>query len=295
MQSLFLIDGSWYLYRAYYGLPEMTGPEGNNVNVLYWLTKMMLRLIIRQPDYFCIARDLPKKTLRHQQFKDYKATRAKIEDDLKQQIPKAQQLIAQLGIPSIAQEWYEADDIIGTYSKIAQQQGIHTTIYSADKDLKQLLDTSIIINDPMKFDKTSDVQSFIVQYGFPPALMVDYLALLGDSSDNIPWVLWIGKKWAQKLVATYWDLDAIYAHIDQIKWATRTKLEAGKESAYYSKDLIMLMEVPWLTPLTDHRISFDASWRKNILVQQRGFASLASLLDDIEQKLTAPQQVSLFG
>lgn len=155
---------------------------------------MILKLFFDSPDYFVLTRDAPHKTLRHEMFGDYKANRPPAPDDLKQQIGKTKELIGQIGIPVLEVPGYEADDLIASVAKQAEKdEHIHTRIFSSDKDLKQLLSSTLVFQDPMKGVET-DTTSFVQQYGFAPGLIVDYLALVGDASDNIPGVKGIGKK-----------------------------------------------------------------------------------------------------
>lgn len=177
---------------------------------------MILKLFLESPDYFVMTWDAPHKTLRHEMFGDYKANRPPAPDDLKQQIGKTKRLIGQLGIPVLEVPGYEADDLIASVARQAEKDTtIHTRIFSSDKDLKQLLSPTLVFQDPMKKLET-DTAAFIQKYKFAPALILDYLALVGDASDNIPGVKGIGKKTATKLVVQYGDLDAIYQNIDTI-------------------------------------------------------------------------------
>lgn len=147
---------------------------------------MILKILLEKPDYFVIAWDAPTKTHRHNEFPEYKANRKKMEDDFKQQIPVTQKMVNDLGLANIVEEGYEADDIIATIvEKYKKESDLIIDVYSSDKDLKQLLDHNVFCVDPMRNNRV-DVKQFMQEFLFTPELMLDYLALIGDSSDNIP-------------------------------------------------------------------------------------------------------------
>lgn len=239
----YVIDGSGFLFRAYYGLPELTGNDGHNVNVLYGFTSMMIGLLMDKPDHFVIARDAGMETVRRQNFAEYKANRPSAPDDLKRQIGATQSLVEELGLPSYKVPGYEADDIIYTIARDRAALGDQVTIVSSDKDLKQLISDNICTLDTMKKLRT-DPKSFREEFGFEPALMLDYLSLIGDTSDNIPGVTGIGPKTATKLIQEYRTVENIYDNLDTIGGATAEKLRTGHESAILSKRLITLLETP---------------------------------------------------
>ncbi len=298
MKKLYIIDGSAYLYRAYYGLPPMYGPEWEleNVNAIFGFFKMILKLFQEQPDYFVIAWDAPQKTIRHEMFTEYKSNRASSPEDFKPQVKVAKQLAAQIGIPALEIPGYEADDLIATVATIAEKDDtIHSFIYSSDKDLKQMLTNTCTFKDPMKGTETTP-GDFRVEYGFDPQQIVDYLSLLWDASDNIPGVRWIGKKWAQKLIKEYGDLDGIYENIESIKGATKQKLLDGKDSAYYSKKLIVLHDVPGVIDagLDDYTYTLNFDEMNKQFIKHYDFKSMQKNLDALHKQLNTPQMISLF-
>jgi len=295
MKKLFLIDGSGYLYRAYFWLPEMLDDQGMQVQVVYWFVKMMLRLVAQKPDNIIIARDSPKKTKRHDIFPSYKANRPKAPQEFSRQIPITQALIQDLWIASNVIPGYEADDIIYTYANHAKQLGYHTTVFSSDKDLKQILHQDLVFKDPMKQHMTT-VASFMQEFWFEPQYIVDYLALVGDASDNIPWVAGIWQKWADKLIRTYNTIENIYQHIDAITWKTKEKLLAWRESAFESKGLIKLLNVEDIAvaSLEQTSCSFSYVTAKTLLIDTRKFASLDKILEDLKGIYAMPVQTSLF-
>src|SRR5574344_1525824 len=204
---------------------------------------MLFKIFQEKPDYLVIAWDSPVKTLRHQEYTEYKANRKKMDDDFKNQIPWTQEIVNKLSIPNIVVPTYEADDIIYTLAKkYGQQTDVQIDIYSSDKDLKQLLSDNVFCVDAMK-GITTTTPLFIKEYGFEPKHILDYLALIGDSADNIKGVNGIGPKKASDLVQKYQTIDNIYAHIDEITGDVKQKLIDGKEEAYKSRGLIELKQV----------------------------------------------------
>lgn len=296
MKKLYIIDGSGYLFRAYFALPEMEWPENMNVNAIFGFTKMMLKLLEEKPDYFVIAWDAPHKTLRHEMFEEYKANRPSIPDDFRQQIWKTKQLIKDIGIPTLELPGYEADDIIASVAQVAEKdEMIHTFVFSSDKDLKQMLSDSLTFKDPMKWIETNP-RDFVNEYWFEPKLIVDYLAIVWDASDNIPGVRGIGKKWAETLIKTYWDLDNIYANIDKISGSTKQKLIDSKDIAYHSKKLIQLIDVPWINEASLDNYVVDLKYwlMEKELIEYYNFSSMKKIIAELKKLLQSPQMVSLF-
>ncbi len=296
MKKYFILDWSGFLYRAYFGLPKLINNNWQNINVVYWFTKMILNIILQKPDYFCIAWDMPEKTIRHQKFEQYKATRPPIPDDFKQQIPLIQELIWQLKIHSLGVWWYEADDIIYTltldFKNVSESTDI-LTIFSSDKDLRQLIDDNVFIQDPMTFKKYDKIV-FLEKYWFDSKYMIDYLSLLWDSSDNIPWVEWIWEKTATNLVKQFWTLDNIYNNIESISPSVQAKLLKWKENAYLSYDLIKLIKVPDLPSINSFKFEMNLDSWKELLLSKWKFKSLENIISKIDQKYNTPQQQSLF-
>ncbi len=298
MKKVFLLDGSGFMFRAYYAFPQMHNDAGQATNVIYGVFRMLLKILLKKPDYLVIARDAPVKTFRHQQYPEYKANRPKIADDFKKQIPFLQSLVNELHIPNILAPWYEADDILATLArKFSENDGYHTTIYSADKDLKQLLCENIDFFDPNKQQIVTN-KDFIQEFAFPPTSIVDYLALVGDSADNIKWVPGIGEKTALQLIQEYETLENLYNNIETIKRpAIQKKLQEGKDSAFESKSLIELCPVPDLKDqaLDDYKFDIAFDSYSDILVHEYHFTGLKKPLSELKNIYTMPQQTSLFG
>lgn len=206
------------------------------------------------------------------------------------------EVVGELQFPFLEAPGYEADDIIATIARKngdLQMDEVH--IISSDKDLKQLLAPWVVIRDPLKNYEYGE-QSFEEEFGFAPKYMLDYLSLIGDSSDNVSWVRWIGPKSAQKLIQERGDLDTVYAHIDTIPWSTQKKLIDGKEDAYQSRELIRLMDVPDLDVDTQGwTCALDFDSMKQVLVDTYKFRSLEKIVDELRKQRQAWDQLSLFG
>lgn len=295
--KIYLIDSSGYFYRAYYGLPELENDDGRNVNAIYGFFRMFFKLLKKQTDYIAIVGDSPKKTLRHQDFDEYKANRKKTPDNLKWQMGLIKEIIDKLDYPFFQIPGYEADDIITTIGQniVQKHEDKKAYIISSDKDLKQVLTERIIFWDTFKNTRTNKKQ-FIKEYGFEPKYLLDYLALCGDSSDNIPGIDGIGPKTASKLIKEYGDLDTIYSNINEISWGIQDKLQNGKESAYKSKKLIELYDVPGMdnVSLDDMKIDVNFDGLRRILVEEYDFQSFDKKISKLEKIYDIGTQDSLF-
>jgi len=274
----------------------MTDKDGHNVNVVYWFFRMLMKIFQEKPDYLVITWDSPVKTLRHEEYPEYKANRKKMDDDFKNQIPVTKAIVDELWIPSLIVPTYEADDIIYTLAKkYSVDKSMMIDIYSWDKDLKQLLDDNVFCIDAMKAIKTN-TDVFIKEYGFEPKHILEYLALVGDSADNIKWIQWIWPKKASDLIQKYQTIDNIYAHIDEITGDVKQKLIDGKEDAYKSRGLIELKPIAEIedTDLKSFALELDFPKYKKVLVEEYHFNSFEKTIDELKKKLQNPVQVGLF-
>ncbi len=254
MKKVVLVDGNNLLFRSYYATAYqgviMRNSKGFPTNALYGFLNMMNKIIHEEkPSYILVAFD-KGKTFRHAQCDFYKAGRAEMPDDLRLQFPKAKEILDAMGIKHFEIENYEADDIIGTVSKLVDLEDEFTaTIISSDKDLLQLISNDVDVkllksNNFVRMDQAE----FRNQYGVDPINMIDLKALMGDSSDNIPGVKGIGEKTAINLLSQYQTLDNLYNHIDEIKGKTKEKLENDKDNAYLSYQLATIyreVELPF--------------------------------------------------
>ena len=196
-----LIDGSYYMFRAYHGMPELTNGSGEPTGAIYGVINMVRKLFNEyQPDYLAVIFDAKGKTFRNDLYPDYKAHRPPMPDDLVCQISPIHDLIRALGIPLLMIDDVEADDVIGTLATQASQQGLKTYISSGDKDLAQLVDDHIILVNTMS-NVILDHNGVVEKYGVPPSSIIDYLALMGDSADNVPGIPKVGPKTAVKWLA----------------------------------------------------------------------------------------------
>lgn len=251
MKKVILVDGNNLLFRSYFATAYsgnmMKNSKGFPTNGLYGLVNMLNKIIREEkPEYMLVAFD-KGKTFRHEKYLDYKGGRNETPDDLKKQFSVAKKLVPLMGIKCFEIDNYEADDIIGTYSKMALiDPEFETTIVSSDKDLLQLIneETEVKLLKQKDYIRMNE-ETFMDTYGIKPIKMIDLKGLMGDASDNIPGVKGIGEKTALKLLQEYDSLENVYDNIDNIKGATKQKLIDGKESAFMSKDIATIYnEVP---------------------------------------------------
>jgi DNA polymerase-1 len=252
MQCLWLIKDSF----AFINRPLRTS-KGEPTSAVYGFLNQLLRVIVDQkPDYLAIATDSKEKTFRHEKYQAYKSSRQVMPEDMIPQLQRINQIIEILKIPLYIAPGYEADDIIGTALSQAEKLGFNGFAVTPDKDYFQLITEKIKIIRPGKSTDDSiiyDQQKFIDEFGFTPELMIDYLALVGDSSDDIPGVKGIGQKTATELIKTYGSIENIYQNIDKIdKQSIRNKLEESRNNAFLSKQLAQLKKM-FLLKLTSNQ------------------------------------------
>jgi len=225
-ERLVLVDGSSYLYRAFHALPELSNSHGNQTGAIYGVINMLNALINdTRPDYIAVVFDAKGKTFRDELFAEYKAHRPPMPPELRQQIEPLHKLVRALGLPCLIIPGVEADDVIGTLAKQAQEQGLVTLISTGDKDMAQLVNESVTLINTMN-NSHLDTQGVNEKFGVTPSQIIDYLALIGDSADNIPGIPGVGPKTAAKWLQTHSDIDTIIAHADQIKGKIGDKLRA---------------------------------------------------------------------
>ena len=211
--TLFLIDGSSQMYRAYHAIRGLSGPDGKSTNAVYGFTTMLRKLLTdHQPAYIAASFDLPGPTFRDQMVTDYKANRAAMPGDLAEQIPWVHEACEALGVPVITSEGFEADDVIATLARCAVQEGYDVAIVTGDKDFFQLVDDRIRVFNPRDEGTWYDADGVREKWGVGPEQVVDVLALMGDAVDNIKGVPGIGEKGAKDLIATWGSLDALLEH-----------------------------------------------------------------------------------
>ncbi|MBQ9117420.1 MAG: hypothetical protein IJY04_10385 [Clostridia bacterium] len=215
MKKVLLVDGNNVLNRAYYGVRPLTTGKGLPVNALYGILNMLQKqLDAVAPDYAAVAFDVSKHTFRHDKFSEYKAGRKPMPEELAVQLPLAKELVRALGFHVLEKQDYEADDLLGTFSRKAEDAGYHAYVFTGDRDSLQLISDNVtVILATNKENINFDRAVFIENYGIPPEQFVYVKALMGDSSDNIPGVPGIGEKTALKLIGQFGSLDALYADI----------------------------------------------------------------------------------
>ena len=240
---IYIVDISGYVFRAFYALPPLTSEKGEPTGALYGVTSMLLKLVReQQPHMLAVVMDGKGQSFRKQLYDSYKANRPNAPDDLKQQMGRVREVADAYAIPCYEQDGVEADDLIASLTKIARARGHQVVLVSADKDLLQLVGDGVCMLDTMKM-KTFGPRETREKLGVSPGQVRDYLALVGDSSDNIPGVPGIGPKTACELLTEHRTLDGIYAALPSLtKKAVKTKLETHRELAYLSRDLVTLKD-----------------------------------------------------
>ncbi len=239
-KTLYLVDGSSYLYRAFHALPALSNSAGEPTGALYGVANMLRRMLREyDPDYMAVIFDAKGKTFRHELYPEYKATRPPMPADLSSQVQPILELVEALGLPLLQVTGVEADDVIGTLAIQAKKQGMHCVISTGDKDIAQLVDEQVSLINTMT-ETAMDRQGVIDKFGVPPERIIDYLALIGDKSDNVPGVNKVGPKTAVKWLAEYHDLDGLVAHAGEIGGKVGEYLRDGLEQLPKSKDLVTI-------------------------------------------------------
>jgi len=241
---LILVDGSSYLYRAYHAFPPLTNSRGEPTGAMYGVLNMLRSLIMQyQPTHAAVVFDAKGKTFRDELFEHYKSHRPPMPDDLRAQIEPLHQMVKAMGLPLLAVSGVEADDVIGTLAQEAERAGRSVLISTGDKDMAQLVTPAITLINTMN-NTVLGPEEVLTKYGVPPELIIDFLALMGDSSDNIPGVPGVGEKTAQALLQGLGGLDTLYANPEKIAELSfrgaktmAGKLEQNKEMAYLSYQL----------------------------------------------------------
>lgn len=286
---LYLIDGYGFVFRAYHSLPPLTNPEGTPVGAVYGFTNMLLRL--RQkieaeiktkgeaagPQYLAVVFDSGRKSFRNDLYEQYKANRPPPPDDLVPQFALVREAAEALHLPVLELINYEADDLIATYTKLACEQGAKVTIVSSDKDLMQLVSTHVDMFDAMK-NRTIGIPEVKEKFGVPPASVLDVLALMGDSSDNIPGVPSIGPKTASELINQFHSLEGVLSNLSQIKQEKRRQvLSDNAEAARLSYKLASLdYNTPLPLPLEALAVREMETETLARFVTRHGFKSLSA-------------------
>lgn len=295
LKKVILVDGNNLMFRSYYATAYsgsiMRNSKGFPTNGLFGFVNMINKIIHDEnPEYMLVAFDIGK-TFRHEKYDNYKDGRSETPDELKMQFPVAKEILTAMGIKYLEVVGYEADDIIGTYAKmIDDNDDYEGLIVSSDKDLLQLISNDVTV----KLLKSKDyvmMTPLVFQdtYGVEPARMTDLKGLMGDSSDNIPGVKGIGEKTAIKLLSQYHDLENLYEHIDEIKGATHNKLVDGRDSAFMSREIATIYrEVPVSFELEDLYFKYQYTEELIDLYSELGFNSFIK-----KAELTSHEEVKV--
>ncbi len=251
-KKLVIVDGSGYLFRAYYALPPLIASDGTPTGVVYGVSQMLKRLLNDvSPDYFVVVFDARKKTFRHEMYSKYKANRPPTPPDLVVQFEPLMDLLNKLAYPLLQIEGYEADDVLGTLAKQGLAENCAVTVVTGDKDLMQLVEPGVQLFDPMK-RKTFDEKGVKEKIGVLPNQMVEYLMLVGDNVDNIPGVRGIGPKTAVNWLQTYGSLNKVLEQCDKCKQKIEKALSAQEEDLDLLRRLVTIdCNVPFNGKVTD--------------------------------------------
>lgn len=290
-ETLCLIDGSSYLYRAFHALPSLTSADGAPTGALFGVANMIRRLIeTHRPERIAVVFDAPGKTFRHEVYAEYKANRPKMPDELRQQIEPLYELIDALGVRRLSIAGVEADDVIATLAERAQKDGIRVLISSGDKDLAQLVGDRVVLEDSMQ-DKRYDSAAVKEKFGVGPELIGDWLALTGDASDNIPGVEKVGPKTATKWLGQFGDLDGVIKHADEVGGKIGENLRSALDQLPMSRKLVELKHDVGLDVTLDELKSAEADQELLVaLLKRHGFATWLRQLDDASGNSDAPVQ-----
>lgn len=304
MKKLVLIDGHAILHRAYHALPKtLTNRHGQVINAAYGFTRMLLRVIEDlKPQYLAVCFDRPEPTFRHEEYMGYQVQRPKMDVELKDQIEIVKNILRSFSIPIFEKSGFEADDLIGTLakqakmpklktqmSKLRKQKGkIQTIIVTGDRDIFQLIDSSTLVYVPVKgFSQaqTFDREKAKEMIGVWPKQIVDYKALVGDSSDNYPGVPGVGPKTAIELLRSFKSLEKIYKNLDKVRGSVKEKLIEGKESALLSQKLAkIVINAPIRIKIKDCLLKGYDQEKVLALFEKLGFRSLMDKLPGEKKK-----------
>jgi DNA polymerase-1 len=239
--TVYFIDGSSYVHRAYHAIRELANSKGFPTNAVLGFTKMVLKLIEeKKPVYVAIVFDAKGPTFRHEMYEAYKANRPAMPEDMAIQLPPLKQIVRSLGIQMFEIQGYEADDIIGTWSRICEAEGFRVVMVTGDKDFRQLVTPDASLWDTMK-DQVTDYASIKTAYGFEPVKFIDVMGLSGDTSDNIPGVPGVGEKTAVRLIQEFGSFEAVFDRVEEIpQKKLKENLKSYRDEASLSRRLVTI-------------------------------------------------------
>jgi DNA polymerase-1 len=289
MKKLYLVDVSSMFFRAFFAIPPLTNGEGLPTNALYGFFNMSLKLLRDvHSDYVVYCFDRKEPSFRYEMYNEYKANRAEMPEDLVPQMPYIYELTDALGIPRLDKKGYEADDVIGSMTRWGRENGLEVVIVSGDKDFAQLVKPFVSMYDTMK-DMRYDEEGVKQKWNIRASQMIDYLALVGDSSDNIPGVRGIGPKGAEKLLAQFGSLEGVYDHIDEISGKSmKQKLLENRDMAFLSRQLVTIVQdLDLIADPKDLRLKEIDKEKLQTLLEFLGFKTFAKNLSE-GKLLSAP-------
>ncbi|ADH60587.1 DNA polymerase I [Thermoanaerobacter mathranii subsp. mathranii str. A3] len=286
MYKFLIIDGSSLMYRAYYALPMLTTSEGLPTNALYGFTMMLIKLIEEEkPDYIAIAFDKKAPTFRHKEYQDYKATRQAMPEELAEQVDYLKEIIDGFNIKTLELEGYEADDIIGTISKLAEEKGMEVLVVTGDRDALQLVSDKVKIKISKKGItqmEEFDEKAILERYGITPQQFIDLKGLMGDKSDNIPGVPNIGEKTAIKLLKDFGTIENLIQNLSQLKGKIKENIENNKELAIMSKRLATIKrDIPIEIDFEEYKVK---KFNEEKLLELFNKLEFFSLIDNIKKE-----------
>jgi DNA polymerase-1 len=273
--TLYLVDGSSYIYRAYYAIRHLSSPSGFPTNAIYGFIQMLLKLLKdHDPQHVAVVFDVGRITFRTELYPDYKANRSAAPDDLKAQMGPIREVVRAFNIPALELAGYEADDIIGALAARHSAAGGRVVVVTGDKDLMQIVTDRVTLLDTMK-GKASGIAEVIERFGVGPELVPDILGLAGDSSDNIPGVPGIGEKTAIKLIQEFGSMEQLLDRADEVKGKVGEKLRVFREQALLSRRLATIeLNVPLEVTAEELHASEPDTPALNALFKEYGFTSL---------------------
>ncbi|KRA33351.1 DNA polymerase I [Rhodanobacter sp. Root627] len=279
MPKLVLIDGSSYLYRAFHALPPLTNEFGEPTGALFGVVNMLRATLREAPDYLAFVCDAPGPTFRNELYDQYKANRPSMPDDLRSQVQPMLAIVGALGFPILCENGVEADDVIGTIALQAQAQGIEVEISTGDKDLAQLVGSQVTLVNTMT-NTTLDIEGVTAKFGVPPERIIDFLALTGDTVDNVPGVNKCGPKTAAKWLAEYGSLDGVMANADKVGGKIGEYLRDALPQLPLSRELVTIKtDVPLPLAPTDLTLRERDTDTLRALFTRYGFKAALKDLD----------------
>lgn len=290
---VYLVDGSSYVYRAYHAIKNLSNSQGLPTNAIFGFSRMTLKLLEdKNPRFMAVVLDAKGPTFRHEIFKDYKANRPPMPEDLQVQLPYIKKILEGLNLKCVERKGYEADDVIATLAREGEEKGYGVVIISGDKDFRQILSPAVSLWDTMK-DSLLDYDTFQKEYGLRPDQIIDVMGLSGDVSDNIPGVRGVGEKTAINLVKQFGCLEEVLRRSDEIKRERlRGTLKEDRDLALLSKKLVLIDKfVPIDVKIEDLRVGIPDSRKLATIFGDLEFRDLQerfSLRDEVTGKNYRP-------